>query len=803
MFDRWGQFVVRFWPVVLAVWVVAVATAARLAPPLDSVVQTGEFAFLPESSPSRVAERLFAQAFPADSKASTIAVVVRRAGDGQKLSDDDLNFVDDGLDEDDPETQFELKERLLKLLPTASDPDAAVPLKTYQDKTVGKYLRSPDEHATLVLIELSAEFMDVKNSPLVRQVEDLLFSDAEFQQHVPTGLELALSGTAVVGRDMLRAAKDSAKATEHLTIILVVILLVLIYRAPLLALVPLSTVFVAVKLTMSLLCIAAQYHLVVLFSGIESYVTVLLYGAGVDYCLFLIARHKEEFDQGIPARQAVIDAIARVGAAIAASAGTVICGIGMMIFAEFGKFHEAGIAISFGLVIVLAASLSFTPAVLALTGKWVFWPQATYHQPVTAGSAPVQDSSWLQSIWDHVGALLLRRPLAVWLASIAVMAPFAVVGVMFYTDLSYGLLSDLPTTARSVVGTNIVREHFPGGTTGPITVLVRSPTLDFTQSDAEGAGIDVISDITTKLREQLEALELADIRSVSHPTGGDEDLASIPNVARRRITTARAIDRYVSQAEGTSEHITRMEITADIDPFARDSINHLTRLEQEVRRLLPANAEVLVLGPTASIRDLKHVTDRDQIRIDLLVVLGVFFILVVLLRTPGICLYLILSVLFSYLATLGFTYLAFWWYDGANFAGLDWKVPMFLFTILIAVGEDYNIFLMSRTEEEQRMHGAVPGVVVALSKTGRIISSCGIIMAGTFASLAAGSLKGMSQLGFALAIGVLLDTFVVRPVLVPAYLVLLHSGRLGTLGRWLGAAPHPTRVDVAQAAPES
>jgi RND superfamily putative drug exporter len=154
-------------------------------------------------------------------------------------------------------------------------------------------------------------------------------------------------------------------------------------------------------------------------------------------------------------------------------------------------------------------------------------------------------------------------------------------------------------------------------------------------------------------------------------------------------------------------------------------------------------------------------------------------------------------VLFSYLATLGVTYLVYWWYDGAAFAGLDWKVPMFLFTILIAVGEDYNIFLMSRIEEEQVVHGPVEGVIQALSKTGRIISSCGIIMAGTFASLAAGTLKGMSQLGFALAFGVLLDTFVVRPVLVPAYLVLLHSGRLGPLGRWLGAKTLPAETASA------
>jgi len=197
------------------------------------------------------------------------------------------------------------------------------------------------------------------------------------------------------------------------------------------------------------------------------------------------------------------------------------------------------------------------------------------------------------------------------------------------------------------------------------------------------------------------------------------------------------------------------------------------------------------------VSDLKEVTDRDQIRIDILVLSGVFLILVILLRRPMISLYLILSVFFSYLATLGVTFAVYWAMDPAGFNGLDWKVPMFLFTILIAVGEDYNIFLMTRIDEESEKHGPVKGITVALEKTGSIISSCGIIMAGTFASLLAGSLVGMDQLGFALAFGVLLDTFVVRPILVPSYLILLHSGRFGKLGNFLGACP------VEEAAPQS
>ena len=162
-----------------------------------------------------------------------------------------------------------------------------------------------------------------------------------------------------------------------------------------------------------------------------------------------------------------------------------------------------------------------------------------------------------------------------------------------------------------------------------------------------------------------------------------------------------------------------------------------------------------------------------------LVTLGVYIILVLLLRRPGICLYLIVTVLVGYLASLGVTELVFKaMHTGPTpWVGLDWKVGFFLFVILVAVGEDYNIFLMSRVIEEERKHGTIEGTRRAVTHTGGIISSCGLIMAGTFGSMLTGSLTALRELGFALGLGILLDTFLVRPVLVPAFLVLLDRAR--------------------------
>src|SRR5205807_4124622 len=167
-------------------------------------------------------------------------------------------------------------------------------------------------------------------------------------------------------------------------------------------------------------------------------------------------------------------------------------------------------------------------------------------------------------------------------------------------------------------------------------------------------------------------------------------------------------------------------------------------------------SQLYAVGPTASVRDLQTVMQRDRGRIQSLVLASVFVILVLLLRRLVVTVYLLLSVLFSYYATMGVTFALFWALDPQGFAGIDWKVVIFLFTILIAVGEDYNIFLMTRIDEESKRYGPVRGITEALDRTGPIISSCGIIMAGTFASLLAGSLAEMKQLGFALAFGVLL-----------------------------------------------
>lgn len=820
LFESVGSVAERRWRLCLILWLVAVVWGMGTArgfftawgypiPKFKDLVEDGEFAYLPPNMPSLTGERLMAKAFPDDLLMSSVVVVARR--EAQPLVHEDEVFIEEVL-----------RPRLETL--REANPDLVVSINSSRDARMGKLLVSNDRKASLVIVALKSEFLDFGNKPTIEAIEAILATirteiDPETKTpRMPAGLELAMSGTATVGRDMLVANQDSARGTETWTTALVVLLLLAIYRAPLLALIPLITVFCAVNVALGLVILLTQipgwgFRI---FWGMEVYITVVAYGAGVDYCLFLIARYKEELDRGLRIKEAIPETLGKIGAALVASAGTVIGGIGMLVFAQFGKFREAGIGISISLMVVLLASLSLTPALLRMTGRWAFWPYGrSEHLAGTdwlSGTSLVNrlvERNRIQVAWEWVSNHVVQNPKRVLLVCFLVMLPFGILGLVWHDFLSYGLLSELSPSSQSVIGAKAVQAHFPAGSAGPATILLRNDKVDF-REDGPKAALD---EIAQRLKANRRELGLADARYLKDPLGwGPEDaeakeevdpndrVSGAARALRERVEAKRrkeAEQYYVASSPDENEpnpfegKVARLDLVFENDPFSRECITQLNLVEELVRRDMPlaikGDTEVHLVGPTASIRDLKVVTDRDQVKIDILVLAVVFLILVVLLRKPAVSAYLIISVFFSYFVTLGVTFAAFWWLHGADFAGLDWKVPMFLFTILIAIGEDYNIFLMTRVEEEQAVHGPVEGIRVAMARTGSIISSCGIIMAGTFFSLIlGGELEGMKQLGFALSFGVLLDTFVVRPLLVPAYLVLVYGGHLGEVGRYLG-----------------
>lgn len=852
MFARTGHTVVKHWKAVLIGWVILLVIVFAVTPRFFAQVTDGEFAFLPAEAPSLEAERLFREAFSAgqvsrtpgngvasddetakettvggstESEAeagnenadgedrsgstqvqqnplgSNIVIVLHRA---DPLTDADYEFIDSVL--------VPTIERAAEELRRNDEQSRLGAVWTYKDRKIGELLVSNDKKATLVLLELTTEFLDRTNGELIAKVEELINSDKAIDESVPAGLELTLSGSATVGRDMLRAEAESGQRTETFTFLVVIGLLAIIYRAPLIAIVPLVTVAAASLVALRLLALLASWNVIEIFRGLEVYVRVVMYGAGVDYCLFLIARYREGLSEGRDYPGSLTESVSRVGSALATSAGTSVIGIGMMMTAEFGKFRQAGFGIAFGLAIVLFAALTFAPAVLAMLESAAFWPD-NRHEKAVESDGPLgrvvfasRIRLWLNTIWEDIAVRIERQPAAWLLVGVGILMPFALIAPHAERHLSYGLLSDLPKDEPSVRGAVAVQEHFPAGVTGPITVLVKSDAL------VDETPREISETLTEALMQHAEELKLADVRSQSDPLGvtpkAQEFIESTTGGGRRGIIARNAMrvqarKVFLSNNEEYPGTVMRLDLIFRNDPFDREAIAQITAAETLIRESLPANLKdsvsTYLLGPTSSIRDLKAVTDVDQRRIHISVSVAVYVIIVLLLRRFAVCLFLIASVIFSYLATVGLTYTTFYLLDPAGFAGLDWKIPIFLFTLLIALGEDYNILLMARIVEEQQQHGPLNAVRIAMGKTGGIISSCGLIMAGTFAALMSGTLLGMVQLGFALTSGVLIDTFIVRPVIVPAWLMLLNSGRLGKLGVLLGAELESTAETEADA----
>ena len=273
---------------------------------------------------------------------------------------------------------------------------------------------------------------------------------------------------------------------------------------------------------------------------------------------------------------------------------------------------------------------------------------------------------------------------------------------MLYNQVSYDVIGNLPVGASSTIGTRKLQEHFPAGIVGPVTVLLVNPHFNFRSKE----GHAVVARLTDRVHKEANELGVMDIRSLTAPLGLTSEAnrnfsgIEVSPEERQKTIEHEAQKHYIGDLEGQTNIATRLDLVLNQSPFSRQSIEDLNRIEHAVRDALPdglrRDSQLYFVGTTASVRDLANVMQQDRFRIELLVLGSVLVILIAMLRQLVVPLYLLLSVLFSYYTTLGVTFVVFWLLDPHGFNGIDWKVVIFLFTILIAVGEDYNIFLMAR-----------------------------------------------------------------------------------------------------------
>ncbi|MBX7165017.1 MAG: MMPL family transporter [Pirellulales bacterium] len=833
MFQRFAAIVTRYWYAVILGWVALAWGINHVAPVWDHITQDGDLVYLPGRMTTIRGLEVLAQAFPNTKANSQMVLVVERPGMALAAADfavtEDLStlFRDLVVDgdvppSDDPAWRRQVTADYAQLLGTAPDAlsstqratlDAliaafrpAAPLQPplvevwdRGDEVVGEKLTSAaskNGQASLVLLHLTTEFMTTSNMQLLAAVNHTL-DMAAAAPRLPSGLKLGISGSAAIGADTLTSAQESITNIELTTVVLVLAILMFVYRAPLLVLITLATMVVSVMVAVDFVAALTQVSWLdfKIFKTTKIFVVVILFGAGTDYCLFLIARYREELNRGLDKHAAVTTALGQVGHAVVGSALTVVFGLGMMYFADFGKFRYSGPAIAMCLSVCLVACLTLTPALLRAAGPWVFWPWGLKRSSNAVSSGDeTEDEDEGSRFWRWAADKMLARPGLILTVSVLLMAPFAWIGRD--VPISYDLLTDLAPHRASVLGTQMLRRHFDPGDIGPATVIAHLPGTNFDTP----AGRRMITDLS----KQLAAIPgVAKVRSLTQPTGDPPRRYGLSGGGLRRATIKvhpRTRAAYLTQVPELAGSVTRFDLVFRTDPFARASVALLNTVDEHLKEITKTKsspwhkAEFDFVGTTPGIRDLEAVVHSDTRLIQKLVVIAVLGVLIVLVRQPLLCLYLIISVVFSYLVTIGATELVFGWIYGETFAGMDWKAPLFLFVILIAVGEDYNIFLTTRIVEEQARHGLHEGLREAVVRTGGIITSCGLIMAGSFLSMLTGTLRGMLELGFALSLGVILDTFVVRPVLVPCFLALVYR-----LRGHLHAPPQPAGVETKTA----
>jgi RND superfamily putative drug exporter len=767
MFSTLSGVVIRWpWLVVLS-WVALAGALFQLGPRWDQVTKDDDVRFFPADSLSVIGQDLLDRGFPRDASSSTLVLVYERQSG--HVTQADLRHVEDAAS------------RLFQF--AQSHPEFGIDKRpdTPLTPVIGPRLIGTSSdgkgQAALTIVRFNGTYLSRKT----RVAVDRIFEWVERERAgLPPGLGLLLTGSAVVGHDTNAAANESIKNTTDSTITLVVVILLVVYRSPLLAMIPLVTIALSVFVSLRLIALVTLIPSLgfKVINITQVFVVVVLFGAGTDYCLFLIARYCEELKRGRPRPDALGQAIRQVGAALVASAGTVIVGLGMLYFSSFAKVKFTGPTIALSLGVALVAALTLAPAMLAILRGAIFWPfRAPLERIDDNGRRFAPDEPGLDGFWGRVAGLVVDYPAPILAVCLIVLVPLAFAGAR--TRSNHNQLSDLDPDTPSKVGANAVKRYFAVGELSPALLLVHNPVLDFRSPE----GRQAVEQINRRL---LDIGNVAEVRSLAQPLGkapGTPAEGGFLNRLADQVVNAAVESRYVSTAPADPadrNHITRFDVVLKSDPFSEASSQTLEQVHDVLKaagapgEAMAGTAAIGIAGSTSAVHDLKTVTTNDQRRMYFLVTLGVYVVLVVLLRRPGICLYLIATVVLGYLASLGLTDLLFraLYHGPGPWAGLDWTVAFFLFVILVAVGEEYNILLMARVIEEERVHGTIEGTRRAVAHTGGIISSCGLIMAGTFGSMLTGSLTSLRELGFALGLGVLLDTFLVRPILVPAFVIL-------------------------------
>ncbi|MEU6735165.1 MMPL family transporter [Streptomyces physcomitrii] len=566
--------------------------------------------------------------------------------------------------------------------------------------------RDPQAAQLYIPITMNEESWE-RISPAVDSIRDVTGRSDD-------GLSVHITGPGGTSADFSKAFAgiDSTLLLAALGVVIVALLVT--YRSPTLLLVPVISVLGALLTAQAIIYLLAEHAGLTVNGQSAGILTVLVFGAGTDYALLLVARYREELRRHHDRHEAMALALHRAGPAVLASGSTVVISMLVLLFAEMNSTSGLGPVCAIGVAVALLALLTLFPALLVIFGRWIFWPVIPHE-----GSAEPTE----RGLWARIGQRIDRRPRTVWVVTALVLAALSF-GIMQLRAAGLSNEDAFTETQDSTTGQKISARYFPAGSGDPLVVL----------ADA---------DRSAEVKRAVARTEGVDPASLGTPPG-----------------TARVEDgRVLFEATMT-------------DPSDSAAAKQTVERVRDAAHAVPG-AQAQVGGGTAALLDADKASTRDNKVVIPLVLVVVMLVLTVLLRALVAPLVLIATVVLSYAAALGISALAF--RHLFDYAGEDTSYPLFVFVFLVALGIDYNIFLATRIREETRRRGTRPGTLTALAATGAVITSAGLVLAGTFAALGTLPVTGFAEIGFAVAVGVLLDTFVVRSVLVTSLFLDLGS----------------------------
>lgn len=653
--------------VVLVAWVLAMGILGPGAGKLEQVQKNDQVAWLPDQVESvKVLKKV--QTAEGEKKIPTLVVYNRPSG----LTRSDKGKI----------------LRDVALLSGPQKPQSLLPGKTFP-------IFSKDGTSALLVLNLQLTGKPKVLTGSVDQIKKVVHKN-------PPGLEARVTGPGGFSADAVKVFGGIDTTLLYATALLVFVLLILIYRSPVFWAIPLFSVGLAEGATRGAAYLLAKHGLT-LNGQSAGIMSVLVFGAGTDYALLLVARYREELRKQESKFDAMHTALARSGPAILASAGTVILALMCLTLAQVNGTSGLGPAGAVGVFMAMVAMLTLLPALLVCFGRRAFWPFVPHYGK--------QGSDEEHGVWHSLGERISAHPRRVWVGTGFLLALFCLGMTQYSTGLTQG--NSFRGEVESVQGQKLVAGSFPAGAASPVDVVV----MRSADAPQVAARLAAQKDIIAQVQPPIMFKRL-----------GDQVLFSAVLVK---------------------------------DPSSPAAFQDI----QKLRNMFP-RGQVMFGGSSAVEYDLRQANIRDNWLIMPLVLLVVLMVLILLLRALVIPLVLIGTVILSFFAALGVSSVVFEWVF--QFPGSEPSLLLLSFIFLVALGVDYNIFLMARAREEAQLHGTREGMLRGLSVTGAVITSAGIVLAGTFAVLGVLPIVYLTQIGFIIAFGVLLDTFIVRSILVPA-----------------------------------